>query len=50
VIYPGNFEKKIGAEKIREIVMDLCNYDPGRSEIKNLYFSSDFSEVSNRLL
>jgi DNA mismatch repair protein MutS2 len=49
VIYPESFEKKIGAEKIRELAMDYCIYDPGREDILNLSFSDDYVMVLSRL-
>jgi DNA mismatch repair protein MutS2 len=49
VIYPESFEKKIGAEKIRELAMDYCIYDPGREDILNLSFSDDYTLVLSRL-
>jgi DNA mismatch repair protein MutS2 len=49
VIYPENFEIKIGMAKIREIVSGFCLFEPGRNEIYNLEFSSDPVFVESRL-
>ncbi|MFW5820776.1 MAG: endonuclease MutS2 [Bacteroidota bacterium] len=49
MIYPENFEQKIGMTKIREIVSGFCLYDPGREEVMNLHFSSDPGLVRSRL-
>ena len=49
MIYPENFEKKIGADKIREHVTKFCLFDPGREEILKLPFSDDADIVRRRL-
>ncbi len=49
MLYPDNFEDKIGMSKIREIVSGFCLYDPGREEIRKLHFSTDPEYVKARL-
>ena len=49
MIYPENFELKIGMDRIREIAKGFCLYDPGREEIDRLYFSSDPELIQSRL-
>lgn len=49
MIYPENFEEKIGMTKIREIASGFCLYEPGREEIRKLSFSSDPGLVKGRL-
>ncbi len=49
MIYPENFEKKIGADKIREQASKFCLFDPGREEIMNTPFSADPDIIRSRL-
>ncbi len=49
MIYPDNFEKKIGADKIREQAVKFCLFDPGREDIMNSAFSSDPEMIRKRL-
>ncbi len=49
MIYPDNFEKKIGADKIREQATKFCLFDPGREEIMHSEFSSDPERIRSRL-
>ncbi len=49
MIYPENFEQKIGMAKIREIVSGFCLFDPGREVVRNLDFSGDPGLVKKRL-
>ena len=49
MIYPDNFEKKIGADKIREQAAKFCLFDPGREMIWQSAFSSDPETVRARL-
>lgn len=49
MIYPENFEQKIGMAKIREIVSGFCLFDPGREVVRNMEFSSDPELVRKRL-
>lgn len=49
MIYPESFEKKLGVDKIRELVKAHCLYEPGREQIDNLNFTADFEEISIRL-
>ena len=49
MIYPDNFEKKIGADKIREQAAKFCLFEPGREEIMHSPFSSDPEIIRRRL-
>lgn len=49
MIYPDNFESKIGIDKIRKQASKYCLYDPGRDEIRKLNFSADPELVRLRL-
>lgn len=50
MIYPFDFESKIGFESIRKSVLSLCNTRLGKDEVSGMTFSSDFNEVRKRLV
>ncbi|MCF8380191.1 MAG: Smr/MutS family protein [Bacteroidales bacterium] len=50
MIYPDNFEQKIGFDKIRELAGKYCLYQPGKDEIERLRFSSDPELIKKSLL
>lgn len=45
MIYPKNIEEKIGFDKIREILSDLCLSSLGRKYIEKIQFSSEFVSI-----
>ncbi|MDE5870213.1 MAG: endonuclease MutS2, partial [Muribaculaceae bacterium] len=49
MIYPSDFESKIGFDSIRRIVSDYCQTRLGKDEVSRMTFSSDFVDVKNRL-
>jgi len=49
MLYPSDFEAKIGFNQIREILGNLCLSDLGKEEVSNLSFSSDHSKISHSL-
>jgi DNA mismatch repair protein MutS2 len=49
VIYPESFEKKIGFEKIKLQVKDLCLSQLGRSKIEQIKFLSAFNKIQQQL-
>ncbi len=49
MIYPGIFEEKTGFVKIRELACNFCLFEPGKDDIRNQEFSSDFNVVIARL-
>lgn len=46
MVYPSDFEKKIGFDRIRELTSDLCLGNTGREKAENAQFSADIAMVS----
>lgn len=46
MIYPDNFEEKVGFDRIRKILKDYCISNMGRDHVQQISFSSDFEELS----
>ncbi|MDP4207803.1 MAG: Smr/MutS family protein [Bacteroidota bacterium] len=49
MIYPQNFEDKIGFDKIREMLKDTCLCDLGRQKVEEIAFSPSFGNISKQL-
>jgi len=49
VIYPENFEYKIGFDKIRQLLIAKCLSPLGEEKVTNLAFSSDYTHISESL-
>lgn len=49
MIYPSDFESKIGFDLLRKAVLDLCKSEMGKNEVMNMTFSSDFAFISTEL-
>jgi len=49
VIYPENFEQKIGFDRIRTMVTEACTNPLGASLSESMAFSSDFNTVEEQL-
>lgn len=49
MIYPQNFENKTGFDKVRLIISEKCLSPLGEERVANMTFSSDFSEITQRL-
>lgn len=49
MIYPVDYEAKIGFDSIRELLVSLCKSRLGRENALNMKFSTDFSEVIHAL-
>jgi DNA mismatch repair protein MutS2 len=49
MIYPYNFEQKIGFEQIRQLIKVKCLSALGEERVDRMDFSDSFSEVSTRL-
>lgn len=49
MIYPDNFEQKIGIDTIRQYVTEKCLGTMGEERVKAMSFSSDFTVVLHRL-
>ena len=46
MIYPQNFEAKIGFDVIREQIKTLCVSDMGREYVENIQYSTNFDELA----
>jgi len=49
LVYPENFESKIGFDKIRELLKSRCLSDLGRELVDEIRFSSNFDQVTENL-
>jgi DNA mismatch repair protein MutS2 len=49
VIYPQNFESKIGFDRIRELARNYCLFEPGRKIIDELEMLTDQEKLNLRL-
>lgn len=49
MIYPNDFESKVGFDSIRNILVSLCSSRLGREEAAGMVYSSDYDEVCHRL-
>ncbi|MBO5802096.1 MAG: Smr/MutS family protein [Alistipes sp.] len=49
MIYPSNFEQKVGFDRIREQIMDLCSMASAREVIANEGFSRSRRDIEERL-
>ncbi len=49
MIYPGNFEEKVGFDKIREMVKDTCMSSIGRFKADEAQFTASFEEVRQKI-
>ena len=49
MIYPNNFENKIGFDDIRTLLKERCQSSLGRNMVDELAFSSDADEVNEWL-
>jgi len=49
VVYPANFEQKIGFNKIRENLTDYCISSLGKSLVNSMYFKTDLTLISKSL-
>ena len=45
VIYPDNFEQKIGFDRVRQLLMAYCLSDIGKELVQNISFMNQFSEI-----
>ncbi len=46
MIYPKNFENKIGFDKIREMLKSYCLGDLGKERVEGFTFSNDFEQIN----
>ncbi len=49
LVYPGQFETKIGFDRIRELVKSHCLFEPGKERVEQMGFQSDFQAISVEL-
>lgn len=49
MIYPSNFEQKIGFDRLREQVAALCSMERGRELLAEQTFTTDREEIERRL-
>ena len=49
MIYPQNFEQKIGFDQIRQLLKEKCLSTPGEERVTDMVFSDRFNEVEERL-
>lgn len=49
MIYPQNFESKIGFDRIRQLVSDYCLSPMGRKQVAGISFRTDKKEVTSML-
>lgn len=49
MIYPNNFEAKVGFDKIREMISDKCLSPMGKEYTCDMNFSDDYEQISERL-
>ena len=49
MIYPQNFEQKIGFDQIRQLLKEKCLSTLGEERVMDMAFSDHFGEVKERL-
>ena len=49
MIYPEQFEVKIGFDRIRELVKSHCLFDPGKERVDEMGFNTDHETVEREL-
>jgi DNA mismatch repair protein MutS2 len=49
MIYPENFEYKIGFDKIRQLLSDHCLFLPGKEKVEEMTFSTDYDWICKQL-
>ena len=49
MIYPQNFEQKIGFDQIRQLLKEKCLSTLGEERVTDMVFSDRFNEVEERL-
>ena len=46
MVYPDNFEDKIGFQRIRELLVDLCLSPMGCRNVEDMKFFTDYSVIN----
>jgi len=49
LIYPEQFEVKIGFDRIRELVKSHCLFDPGKEQVDEMGFNTDHETIEREL-
>ena len=49
MIYPEQFEVKIGFDRIRELVKSHCLFEPGRERVEEMAFMTDYDAIVREL-
>ena len=49
MIYPEQFEAKIGFDRIRDLVKSHCLFDPGKERVEQMEFQTGFEIISKEL-
>ena len=49
MIYPQNFEQKIGFDQIRQLLKDKCLSTLGEERVSDMSFTEQFEEVEEKL-
>ena len=49
MIYPQNFEQKIGFDQIRHLLKDKCLSTLGQERVDEMAFSETYEEINRRL-
>ncbi len=49
MIYPKDFENKIGFDSIRSMISELCLCELGREKVSYMHFMQSFSEIEHHL-
>lgn len=49
MIYPEQYESKVGFDRIRELVKSHCLFEPGRERVDNMVFLTDPAEIAREL-
>ena len=49
MIYPAQFELKIGFDRIRELVKSHCLFEPGKERVDQMHYLTDFETIEKEL-
>ena len=49
LIYPEQFEVKIGFDRIRELIKSHCLFDPGKERVGEMGFTTDHETILREL-
>lgn len=49
MIYPNNFEQRIGIDTVRQYIIEKCLCSLGEEKVTNMSFSTDFATLEKWL-